>query len=199
MQRLAVLMLASLGFGAGIAAAIWTAGLMPGVGGRPAAMERPQIHGDFELIGSDGLPVRWADLGDRLQLVFFGFTQCPEACPMTLATASEALRSLGNAGRDVRLLLISVDPERDTPEAMQAYVGNFGPTVVGLTGTPQQIAAAAAAFGVFYEKMPMGEPDDYMVNHTTSLFLLGPRDEILEIIPYGSSSAEIAGAVRRHL
>ncbi len=98
----------------------------------------------------------------------------------------------------LRLLLISVDPERDAPQAVGAYAANFGPQVLGLTGSAEQIAAAAAAFGVFYEKVPMSMPGEYMVNHTASLFLLGPGDEILEIIPYGAGAAEIAAAIRRH-
>jgi protein SCO1/2 len=199
-QRLAVLMLASLGFGAGVTAALWSAGVLP-LGGARAVQERPRIQGDFTLLGADGAEVRWRTLGDRLQLVFFGFTHCPEACPNTLAAANAALGSLGEEAGAVRLLLVSVDPARDSPAVMADYVANFGPRVVGFTGSEAQIAVAAAAFGVFYERMaPMMPGDeDYMVNHTASLFLLGPRDEILEIIPYGAPSAEIAGAIRRHL
>ena len=195
--RLAVIVLAAAGFGAGIAAAIWSAGFLPGAPARQAA-ERPRIGSDFTLVTAAGAEVRWSELGDRHQLVFFGFTNCPEACPVTLATATEALRSLGADSAGLRVLLISVDPERDTPQAVGAYTAAFGPQVIGYTGSEQQIAAAAAAFGVFYERVPMGMPGEYMVNHTASLFLLGPGDEILEIIPYGASATEIASAIRRH-
>jgi protein SCO1/2 len=193
-------MLACAGFGAGIAAAFWSAGILPGMRAPGAAQERPRVVGDFELQNADGQTLRWSELGNRLQLVFFGFTYCPEVCPVTMATAAEAIRSLGADGSDLRLLLISVDPERDTPQRMGEYTAPFRPQVVGLTGTERQIAAAAGAFHVMYEKMPpMGEGGDYMVNHTSSVFLMGPRDEILEIIPYGAKAPEIAAALRRHL
>lgn len=199
-HRLAVLLLASLGFGAGIAAAIWSLGLLPGWGSGAVRSELPQVSGDFSLLDEQGRTVSWNALGNRLQLVFFGFTHCPEVCPSTLAAAAAGLRGLGEEGSGLRLLLISVDPERDTPQALHAYTAAFSPWVTGFTGSADQIAAAAAAFGVFYEKMPpMGEADDYMVNHTASLFLLGPRNEILEVIPYGAGPAEIAGAIRPHL
>lgn len=197
-QRLAVLVLAAAGFGAGIAVAIWSSGMLSVPAGREAAA-LPRISGDFTLVAGDGSDVRWSELGGRLQLVFFGFTHCPEACPVTLSTAAQAIRSLGDAGTTVRVLLISVDPERDTPQAVQAYTAAFGAQVAGFTGSAEQIAAAAKAFGVFYEKVPMSAPGDYMVNHTASLFVLGLRDQILEILPYGASAAELAGALRRHL
>lgn len=199
-QRLVVLLLASVGFGAGVAAALWSTGLLPGLGERSARNELPQITGSFSLVDEQGNTVQWDALGHRLQLVFFGFTHCPEVCPTTLASAVAGIRSLDGDGKALRLLLISVDPERDTPPVLQAYTAAFSPWVLGFTGSTAQIAAAAKAFGVFYEKMPpMTAPDDYMVNHTASLFLLGTDDEILTIIPYGASAEEIAGAIRSHL
>jgi protein SCO1/2 len=199
-QRLVILLLACAGFGAGIAAAIWSLGGLPGVTAVSARQERPQVTGDFSLVDSAGRPQRWSELGNRLQLVFFGFTHCPEVCPVTLSTSAEAIRSLGDDGAGLRLLLISVDPERDTPERLREYTAPFAPQVLGLTGSAEQVAAAANAFHVMYEKMPpMGEGGDYMVNHTSSVFLMGPRDEILEIIPYGAKAPEIAAALRRHL
>ena len=138
-------------------------------------------------------------MSGRWQLVFFGFTQCPEACPTTLRNAVQALADPGLDGKDLRVLFISVDPGRDTAQVVREYVGNFGAGVTGLTGDPAGIAAAAAAFGVYFEKMPAMADGGYMVNHTASLFLLGPTDEILETIPYGATAPEIADAVKRHL
>lgn len=199
-QRLVVLALVGLGLGAGVAAGIWSSGVLPGARPPGAAQERPRIVGDFDLVDSGGRTVRWSALGDRLQLVFFGFTHCPEACPVTLTTATQAIRDLGAEGSALRLVLISVDPERDTPERMASYTAAFLPQVIGFTGSAEQIAAAAAAFHVMYEKMPpMGDSGGYMVNHTASVFVLGPGDEILEIVPYGATAAEITAALRRHL
>lgn len=194
---------------AGVAVVAGTLGLavarfLPG--GRPAAdapaataVARPRITGEFELLDTAGNAVRWADMSGRWQLVFFGFTQCPEACPTTLRNAVQALAEPGLDGKDLRVLFISVDPGRDTAQVVREYVGNFGAGVTGLTGDPAGIAAAAAAFGVYFEKMPAMADGGYMVNHTASLFLLGPTDEILETIPYGATAPEIADAVKRHL
>lgn len=166
----------------------------------PAAtdMVRPRISGAFELRDTAANTVRWSDIGGRWQLVFFGFTQCPEACPTTLGTAAQAVAAPELDGKDVRVLFISVDPGRDTPEVVRDYVSAFGSRVAGLTGDPAGIASAAAAFGVYVEKTPAMADGSYMVNHTASLFLLGPTDEILETIPYGASATEIAAAVQRH-
>jgi protein SCO1/2 len=199
-QRLLVLVLAAAGFGAGIAAAIWSAGFLPFGTERQAAVELPRVPGGFSLVAADGSTVGWDKLGGRLQLVFFGFTNCPEACPATLSKATQAIEMLGERGAALRVLLISVDPERDTPEAMAAYASSFGERVVGLTGSAEQVAAAAAAFGVFYAKVPMeGMDGEYMMNHTASMFLLGPGDEILEIVSYGAGADEIVAAIDRHI
>ena len=184
----------------------WAAGWLLTGAERPAAevpaansAVRPRVGGEFELLDTAGKTVRWADIDGRWQLVFFGFTHCPEVCPTTLANSAQALADPELAGTDLRVLFISVDPERDTTEVVRQYVGAFGPRVTGLTGNPAGIASAAAAFGVYFEKLAAMDDGGYMVNHTASLFLLGPTDEILETIPYGATAGEIADAVKRHL
>lgn len=184
----------------------WVAGSLLTGGQRPAAEAplagasmRPPVAGDFELLDTDGNVVRWPDLAGRWQLVFFGFTNCPEACPTTLANSVQALADPALDGKDLRVLFISVDPGRDTAEVVRQYVDRFGPRVKGLTGEPAAISAVAAPFGVYFEKLPAMEDGGYMVNHTASLFLLGPSDEIVESIPYGATAREIADVVKRHL
>lgn len=172
----------------------------PPAAGAAATVElaRPRVRGDFTLTDSAGRPVPWRDIGGRRQLVLFGFTNCPEACPTTLARATQAIELLGPAAGELRVVLVSVDPARDTPAAVGRYVAGFGPRVAGFTGDEASLAAAAAAFGVFRETLPPMPDGSYMVNHTAALFLLGAGDEILEIIPYGAAAEEIAAAVRRH-
>lgn len=187
-------LVAGLALSAGLATALWR-GLPPGAGG---AAERPRVSGEFTLLDATGSAVAWSGLNRRRQLVFFGFTNCPEACPTTLMNASRALAERGRAERDTRILFISVDPERDTPQVVGDYVRAFGPAVIGMTGDAAGVAAAAAAFHVFHEKMPPMPDGGYMVNHTAALFLLGSDDTMLEIIPYGATSAEIAAALARH-
>jgi len=191
---------------AGAGAAGLTAGwVLSGEGwltaGAPAVatVPRPRVVGDFTLLDVAGKAVRWADLSGHWQLVFFGFTHCPEACPTTLANASRALADEELEEHGLRVVFISVDPGRDTTEVVGKYVGRFGPGITGLTGDLAGIASAAAAFGVYFEKLPATADGEYMVNHTASLFLLGPTDEILETIPYGATAPQIADAVQRHL
>ncbi len=185
-------------FLAGLAVA-WLLVSPPGAGTGGAAADRPRIEGDFTLLDAGGQAVRWTAINRRLQLVFFGFTHCPEACPTTLTSAALALEQLGAGADALPVVLISVDPERDSPQIMGEYVANFGPRVVGYTGDAAGIAAAAAAFHVFYEKLPPMDDGGYMVNHTATLFLLGTGDEILALIPYGATPAEIAAAVEPYI
>jgi len=193
-QTTAKILLAGGAFAAGLAVA-WLALRPDAAPGPEAAL--PVIEGDFTLLDKDATPVPWRDIGGRTQLVFFGFTHCPEACPATLAKASRALGLLGEEARGMRVVFISVDPQRDTPARLAEYLAPFGTAVTGYTGDPGGIAAAAAAFHVFYEKLEPMADGGYMVNHTATLFLLGAGDEILGIIPYGASPEEIAGAIRR--
>ncbi len=195
--RSRALVLVVLAFCAGSGAAWYLARLAAPVGSAPPS--RPRIEGDFTLLDSAGQPVSWSTIDRRLQLVFFGFTSCPEACPLTLTNATQALAGLGEAGAGVGLVLISVDPQRDTPPVIGAYAARFGPRLAAYTGDPAGVAAAAKAFGVYYESLPPEADGSYMVNHTATLFLLGADDSILEMIPYGTSSARIAAAVGRHL
>ncbi|MBW7930008.1 MAG: SCO family protein [Gammaproteobacteria bacterium] len=166
--------------------------------GTGASMERPRISGDFSLVAMDGESVAWSQLGGRRQLVFFGFSHCPEVCPTTLLNASRALALRGTAESDTRILFISVDPGRDTPQRLRDYVAPFGPAVRGFTGDAAGVAAAARAFNVYYEQMAPMDDGSYMVEHTATMFLLGPDDEILDLIPYGASAAEIADVLARH-
>src|SRR6185312_12588134 len=108
------------------------------------------IGGPFTLVGKDGKPVTDQDFRGKYMLVFFGFTHCPDICPAELQMVAEALDRLGDKANEVIPIFISVDPERDTPEVLAAYVKSFGPKFVGLTGSPDQIAAATKAYRVSY-------------------------------------------------
>ena len=123
--------------------------------------DAPQYHGtlldpplpahDFTLQSADG-PVRLKDLRGDYVAVFFGYTSCPDVCPMTLARLATALRALGPDAQGMRVVMITVDPERDTPERLAQYTAAFGPEFIGLTGTPDEIASVAARFGIFYAR-----------------------------------------------
>ena len=108
------------------------------------------IGGPFSLVGADGKPVTDRDFRGRYMLIFFGFTHCPDICPAELQVIAQALEQLGDKAKTVVPIFITLDPERDTPEAMANYVKSFGPNFVGLTGSPEAIAAAAKAYRVAY-------------------------------------------------
>lgn len=135
---------------------------------------QPQVGGPFTLVDQDGRTVTQEMLKGRWSLVFFGFTYCPDYCPTTLAMLDATKRELGAEGEDLQILFVSVDPERDTPQALKDYLSSdgFPKGVIGLTGTPQQIAQIAKAYGAYYEKV--GEGEDYTMNHSLAIWLMGP-------------------------
>ncbi|MEM7191918.1 MAG: SCO family protein [Pseudomonadota bacterium] len=158
------------------------------------------IGGPFELVGKDGKPVTDEDFRGRYMLVFFGFTHCPDVCPAELQVMSAALDDIGDKADKVVPIFISVDPERDTPEIVSAYVENFGPNFVGLTGTPEAVADAAKAYRVTYKKFQdetMGE--SYSVDHSALLYLMGPDGEFVTYFPYGTSPERMSDTLRRYL
>ncbi len=133
------------------------------------------IGGSFALTDHSGKKVTDEDFRGRYMLVFFGFTNCPDICPAGLQLIAAALDKVGPKSANVTPVFISVDPERDTAEKLGAYVKNFSDRIVGLTGTPEEIAAVAKAYRVFYEKAPNERaPADYGMNHTSIIYLMGP-------------------------
>ena len=136
------------------------------------------IGGPFTLTDQTGKKVTDKDFRGRYMLVFFGFTACPDICPAGLQLISAALGKIGAKADSVTPIFISVDPARDTPEKIAAYVKNFNDRLVGLTGTPEEIAAVAKAYRVFYQKTPNeAAPADYGMNHTSIIYLMGPDGE----------------------
>ena len=171
------------------------------IGGRrpaPALQESAQAGpgGPFTLVDTAGRPFTQEDLKGRWNIVFFGFTFCPDVCPTTLDTLGRTLDLLGADREKVRIVFISVDPERDTPAKMAAYLDNpaFPKGVVGLTGAPEQVAVAARAYKVFYEKQ--GEGDAYLINHSSISYLMDPKGRFARVLPYGMSPEDLAVQVR---
>ena len=135
-----------------------------------------KIGGPFELVDHWGEKVTDADFKGANTLIFFGYTYCPDVCPTTLTNISTALDILGDDAADMNVLFISVDPERDKPEYLKDYLQHFHPAIIGLTGDPTQIKKVAKAYGVYYAKAQEdgAEPDDYYVDHTALVFMMGP-------------------------
>jgi protein SCO1 len=150
------------------------------------------VGGPFSLTG-DGKTVTDRDFSGRYMLVFFGFTHCPDICPAELQVIAQALDRLGDKAKKVVPIFITVDPERDTPQAMAEYVKSFGPNFVGLTGSPEAIAAAAKAYRVAYSKIETNEsPGDYTVDHSALVYLMGPDGKYVTHFYYGISAEKLA-------
>lgn len=147
-------------------------GWLPAGPGRepdPNALATPYPAPELRLTDQTGAPFRLGSL-EGVAVVFFGYTHCPDICPVTLASLARAVESLGSEGSSVHVVFVTVDPARDTPERLAEYLGDFDPSFVGLTGTEEEIAAACAAWGV-YRDVPEGETD-YVVDHSARSFVV---------------------------
>lgn len=147
-----------------------------------------RIGGDFELTDQDGKTVRWADFAGQYRIVYFGYTYCPDVCPLDLTQIMAGFRQLEKTAPQtaakIQPIFITVDPQRDTPEVVKTYVAAFHPRLIGLTGTPEQIEAVKKAFVVVAGKE--GDPDatqDYLVGHSRTPYLFGPDGDPIALVP----------------
>ena len=150
----------------------------------------------LELPDAEGRMRTLADFRGKVTLVFFGFVQCPDVCPTTLAELAEVKRSLGADGERVQGVFVTVDPERDTPELLRNYVRAFDPSFVALRGTPEQTRAAAQEFKVFFAKVPGKSDGSYTVDHTAASFLFDPQGRVRVYTRYGSGPKALADDLR---
>jgi protein SCO1/2 len=157
------------------------------------------IGGPFELTNQDDKPVTNQTYKGKLMLIYFGFTFCPDACPTALGVMSAALDKLDVAADRVVPIFITVDPERDTPQVMKDYVSSFSPRLVGLTGTPEQIAKVAKAYRVFYQKAPGAGPDDYVMDHTLLIYLMDGDGKYLTHFGPDVTPDQMAEEIRKRL
>jgi protein SCO1/2 len=153
----------------------------------PAAEGALQIGGDFKLVDQDGKPVDQGMLKGKWSAVFFGFTYCPEVCPTTLTAITQWLDLLGRDADRLNVVFVSLDPERDTPEVLKAYLSNFDPRIRGLTGSVAEVAATAKVYRVFYKKVPTGD-GSYTIDHSTAVYLFDSRGRFVAPIAYGEAS-----------
>jgi len=158
---------------------------------------RGSVGGPFELVDHTGTKRTDADFRGKLLLVYFGYTYCPDVCPTDLLQISLAVDKLGSAGLDVQPLFISVDPERDTITALAQYVSAFHPRLIGLTGTPAQIRAAADAYKAYYAKYSPPDGGVYLIDHTGFIYLMGRSGEYLGFFPPGTSADRMVEIVRQ--
>jgi protein SCO1/2 len=153
------------------------------------------IGGPFTLVDQDGKPVTEAILDGHLNVIYFGYTYCPDVCPTTLQDITAALDMMGDDAKEVQPILITVDPERDTPEVLKEYVGWFYPTMIGLTGTPEEIEAAKQAYKVYSAKAPQEDDEtgeNYLVDHSSIVYVMGPDGQFITHFAHGTTPEEMA-------
>jgi protein SCO1 len=158
------------------------------------------IGGSFALIDGSGGTVTDRSFPGKWELIYFGYTYCPDACPTTLNTIAETLTALGPLAERVQPLFITVDPERDTPQVMADYVRNFDPRIVGLTGSPEAIAAVAAEYKVYYAVHKTGDgADDYLMDHSGFVYLMNPEGKFARVLSSDGSGKALADRLRPFL
>lgn len=161
-----------------------------------AVLAGASIGGPFTLTDSAGKTVTDRDFRGKFMLVYFGYTFCPDVCPTTLNQVAVALDKLGAKADRVQPLFVTVDPGRDTPEAMRQYTAAFTPRLLGLTGTPEQIAVVAKEYRVYYAEHRTGpSPLDYTMDHSSILYLMGPDGNFVAPIRADEDGAEMAADI----
>ena len=143
---------------------------------------------ELQLPDIEGRSRSLADFKGKVVVVFFGFTQCPDVCPTTMAELAQVKKALGGDGDKVQGVFVTVDPDRDTPELLKAYLGSFDPSFVALRGTPEQLKAAAQEFKVYYAKVPGKTPESYTMDHTAASFIFDTEGRIRVFSRYGSGA-----------
>ncbi|MCQ4159602.1 SCO family protein [Roseomonas sp. GC11] len=158
------------------------------------------LGGPFTLVDQDGKPFTQAGFGGQLAVAYFGYSFCPDVCPTELGNIAAAMELLSpqEAGR-VTPAFFTIDPERDTPEQMKLYVSNFHPRMVGLTGTPEQVAEVARLFRVYYKKVNRPEMSEYLMDHSSYIYLIGREGRVRLLLRPNSAPEAIAAAVRGQL
>jgi protein SCO1/2 len=134
----------------------------------------------------------------KVVFLFFGFTQCPDVCPTTMAELSEVRRRLGADGARVQGIFVSIDPARDTPQVLKAYLQAMDPSFIGLTGTPEQISAAAREFKVFYQKVPTSA-GNYTMDHTAGAYVIDPEGHVRLFVRYGLEADKLTADLKQLL
>ncbi|MGB7286730.1 MAG: SCO family protein [Salaquimonas sp.] len=147
----------------------------------------PAFGAEFELQATNGESLTQDDMLGRPHLVFFGFTHCPEVCPTTLYEISGWMEEIGDPAKALDIYFVSVDPERDNQEVLTNYLSPFGPQVIGLTGSAEEIDKAAKGYHVYYKKVPL-EDGDYTMDHTARIALMKPDGSLMSTIAWDENS-----------
>jgi cytochrome oxidase Cu insertion factor (SCO1/SenC/PrrC family) len=170
---------------------------LPGLG-RTVVSGKIAVGGPYALIDQDGKPRSSADFRGRYQLIYFGYSFCPDVCPTTLALMAAALDKMGEDQNRIVPVFITVDPDRDRPQALKKYLAAFGPRFVGLTGLPQQIAQVEKEYRVYAKKQPL-QGGNYGMDHSSVIYLVGPRGQLISFYDEAASPDDLAKDLKQKI
>ncbi|MFN2138549.1 MAG: SCO family protein [Candidatus Promineifilaceae bacterium] len=163
---------------------------------RGTVLPTPIPAADFTLQNAAGEDVHLSDYEGQIVLLYFGYTFCPDICPTTLAELAKVQSELDDVGEKIQVIMVTVDPERDTPEQLAQYVTHFHPDFVGLSGAKEAIDAAADTFGVYYQRNEGSEATGYLVDHTARVFVVDPQGNYMLSFAYGTPVEDIVHDVK---
>ncbi|MBC7159990.1 MAG: SCO family protein [Porphyrobacter sp.] len=167
----------------------------------PAPLAGAAIGGPFELVDSNGQTVRWSDFDGRYRIVYFGYAYCPDICPYDVQRMMQGYNRFAQAepalAAQVQPIFITVDPARDTPEVVGKFTAAFSDDLLGLTGTPEQIQAAAKAFAVYYSKGEESPGGGYLMDHSRAAYLMGRDGEPIALLPVDQGAEAVAAELDR--
>ena len=166
-----------------------------GPGRMPLSSGTALVGGPFTLTSHEGKRVTNEDFRGKYMLVTFGYTYCPDVCPTELQIISAALDLLGERGKDIQPIFITIDPERDSVAALAQYMPNFHPRYVGLTGTAEEIQAVAKAYRVYYAKVAGQGGQDYLMDHSSIIYLMDKQGTFLKHFSYGTDAKQLAEGI----
>jgi len=188
------------------AAAVAAFAVLALAGCQKASSDKPAFKGidltgaeyarSLNLTDQDGRARTLADFKGKVLVIFFGYTQCPDVCPTTMAEVAEVKRSLGADGDKVQGIFVTVDPARDTAQLLKAYLASFDPTFIGLRGSEEQTQAAAKEFKVFYAKVPGKTPETYTMDHTAAAFIFDTEGRVRVYARYGAGAQPLADDIK---
>jgi protein SCO1/2 len=161
------------------------------------------LGGPFALIDQDGKPRSDRDFAGKYRLMYFGYTFCPDVCPTDVGLIARGLQAFEAKAPEraarVQPIFITVDPERDNPAALKAFVSAFHPRLIGLTGSPAAVDAARKAYGVYAKKVETSDPANYLVDHFAVIYLFGPDGAPIAFLPHGTTAAEVTAMLEAYV
>lgn len=155
-------------------------------------LQSPEQVADFSMMSSTGETVHLADYRGRVTLLYFGYTFCPDVCPATLLELREARKMLGREADDIQVIMITVDPARDTPAKLQQYLAQFDDSFIGLSGTADELLAVSTQLGIYYQAREIDGPAEYLMDHTAAVLTIDKEGYLRIMYPFGVSGGDIA-------